>query len=167
MAGTYSSQGWRLEGAPTLELPSPLSEAHLASLGLCLCPCRVSVAELQTHPELDTDGDGALSEGEAQVPALPLGLGLLEGIAPGDFSARDGRQAGCGLFPGKVPCWPWTRAAGAPSMADVAWHCLGSQEGNYPAPVLPALWDLMGSHGSHRVVATEPGFPSTCPDQLP
>jgi hypothetical protein len=44
-------------------------------------PYRVSVAELQTHPELDTDGDGTLSEGEAQVPLLALGL--LANTGPG------------------------------------------------------------------------------------
>lgn len=32
-----------------------------------------------------------------------------------------------------------------------------SQEGNHPAPVLPALWDLVGSRGCHRcLVGTEP-----------
>lgn len=59
-----------------------------------------------------------LSEGEAQVPHPALGLRLLERIAPGDFRA-------CRLSPWKVPCWPWTRAAGVHGLADVTWYCLG------------------------------------------
>lgn len=129
------------------------------SIGFCLCPCRVSVAELQTHPELDTDGDGALSEGEAQVPNRPLHLGLLEGIAPGGpqgQGAQDRLAVGssrgwfpAGPRPGLLGCPPWPTRPG---------------QGRHPGPLLPALWDLVGSHRFPGcLIGTEPGSAHACP----
>lgn len=104
-------------------------------------------------------GMGCYQKGKPRYLTLPLAWGSWRGL-PQVTSGPAGCPRGkcpAGPGPGLLGCTAWLMWPG------IAWM---TQEGNYPALVLPALWDLVGSRGCHRVSGQHRArFPSHMPLQ--